>query len=147
MVLKAVQRHPFKPKIQHMDFLRVDAKHKIIMQVPLHFTGETVAPGVKTDKGMVNKLIQDIEIRCLPANLPEYVTVDIAHLQLNQAIHLSEITLPTGVELSHKIEDPEHDVVVVNIQMSRGTAEEETPATAPAEATAAPATPAAGTKQ
>jgi len=153
VVLKDVQRHPFKPKITHMDFLRVDATHKINMHVPLHFSGEDKAPGVKIDKGMVNKLIQDIEIRCLPANLPEFIAVDVSHLQMNEAIHLSELKLPEGVELAHRIEDPEHDVVVVSVQALRAVEEEPVVAAAPAEgaapaeATAAPATPTPGTKQ
>lgn len=133
VVLKDVQRHPYKTKINHMDFLRVDATHKITMHVPLHFSGEEKAPGVTVDKGMVNKLIQDIEIRCLPANLPEYIGVDVSELQLNHAIHLSEVKLPAGVELAHRIEDEEHDVVVVNILLPRAAVEEEevteTPAT------------------
>jgi large subunit ribosomal protein L25 len=144
VVLKDVQRHPYKPRVMHMDFLRIDAAHKIIMHVPLHFTGEDIAPGVKVDKGLVNKLIQDIEIRCLPADLPEFIMVDISNLTLNGALQLTEIVLPKGVELAHKIEDPEHDVVVVNIQLPRA-AEEEKPAAAVEEA--APATPAAGASQ
>ncbi|MFI4954647.1 MAG: 50S ribosomal protein L25/general stress protein Ctc [Gammaproteobacteria bacterium] len=124
-VLKALQRHPYKPKIMHLDFLRVDSSHTIIMHVPLHFTGEDKAPGVKVDKGLLTKNVVDVEVRCLPAQLPEFINVDISELRLGQAIHLTELKLPAGVELAHKPEDAVHDSVVVSIHAVRGAEESE----------------------
>jgi large subunit ribosomal protein L25 len=126
-VLKDVQRHAFKPKVAHMDFQRVSAKTKLHMHVPLHFINEEIAPGVKTAGGIVNHLLTDVEVVCLPNVLPEFIEVDLAGLQVNQAIHLSDLKLPKGVELvalSH-----EHDLAVVNIQLPRSAVAEEAAAT------------------
>lgn len=133
VVLKALQRHPFKPKILHMDFLRVDATHKLNMHVPLHFTGEDVAPGIK-EQGLLTKNMIDVEIRCLPAKLPEFINVDVSGLNIGDAIHLTQIQLPEGVELAHKVEDELHDTVVVSIHAPRGASEEELEEAAAAEA-------------
>ena len=139
-VVKDIQRHPFKPKVMHMDFLRIDATHKINMHVPLHFHGEEEAPGVVTDKGHLTKYIMDIEIRCLPADLPEYVTADVSKMKLDDALHLSQLPLPHGVEFVHKIEDEEHDLVVASIHMPRGSVEDEAEEAAAEEAAEAAAT-------
>ncbi|MDF2866548.1 MAG: rplY [Gammaproteobacteria bacterium] len=122
-VLKDVQRHAFKPKVTHMDFQRVSAKSKLHMHVPLHFINEAIAPGVKTGGGMVNHLLTDVEVICLPNDLPEYIEVDLSGLQVNQAIHLSELKLPKGVELVALSHD--HDLSVVNIQLPRAAVAEE----------------------
>jgi large subunit ribosomal protein L25 len=122
VVLKDMQRHPYKPIIMHMDFLRVDAKAKINMRVPLHFLGEEIAPGVKNDGGIVSHLMSDVEVSCLPGALPEFVEVDLSNLEVGGAIHLSELKLPEGVELvilSHG-----HDEPVANIHMPRAAEEE-----------------------
>jgi large subunit ribosomal protein L25 len=124
-VVKDIQRHPFKPKIVHMDFLRIDATHKINMHVPLHFHGEEDAPGVAVAKGHLTKYIMDIEIRCLPANLPEFITADVSKLGLDESLHLTQLALPEGVEFAHKIEDEAHDPVIASIHMPRGSAEDE----------------------
>lgn len=97
-VLKDVQRHPAKPIIMHMDFMRVMAGHEITMHVPLHFTNQDTCVGVKQHGGMVEHLANDLEIVCLPKNLPEFIEVDVAALDIGDSIHLSEITLPEGVE-------------------------------------------------
>lgn len=114
VVLKHLQRHPFKPRIQHVDFLRVKAKEKITMQVPVHFLGEEKAPGVDKEGGVISKLMNEIEIRCLPANLPEYIAVDVSQLHKNESIHLSQVKLPSGVELTVEL-DEEHDPAIVSI--------------------------------
>ena len=104
VVLKDLQRHPASMrKIIHADFLRIDDKHAMTMVVPLHFTGGDIAPGVKQG-GIVSHLMTDIEISCLPKDLPEYIEVDLSTLELDATIHLSEIVLPKGVSsvaLSH----------------------------------------------
>ena len=99
-VLKALQRHPYKPRILHLDFLRITGKEKIQMQVPLHFVGGDQAPGVKIDGGIISHLLSNIEVRCLPADLPENIEVDLSNLALDQSLHLSDLKLPKGVESS-----------------------------------------------
>lgn len=133
VVLKGVQRHPFEPKILHVDFFRISANEKLTMNIPLHFIGADKAPGVKAD-GEVSHLMNEVEIRCLPADLPEFIEVDISNLNMNEAIHLSELKLPAGVEVLALTYGPEHDQAVVNIHPPR--AEEEIPteaAVAPSE--------------
>jgi large subunit ribosomal protein L25 len=98
VVLKALQRHPSKPKIMHADFLRVDAKEKLSMTIPIHFINADTAPGVKLEGGVISHLINEIDIRCLPENLPEFIAVDLAELKLDEAIHLSQVAVPKGVE-------------------------------------------------
>lgn len=108
-VLKALQRHPFKPRIVHLDLLRVTGKEKITVTVPLHFKGENVAPGVKNDKGIVSHLLTSVEVRCLPESLPEFLEVDLSNLGLDELIHLSDLKLPKGIEimaLVHKDNQP-----------------------------------------
>jgi large subunit ribosomal protein L25 len=122
-VLKDLQRHPFKPTILHLDLQRVSADEKLRMNVPLHFIGEDVAPGVKLGGGVVSHLINDVEITCLPKDLPEYIEVDISALQLNETVHLSDLKLAPGVELVELQHGPEHDLPVVSIHLLRGAKE------------------------
>jgi len=122
-VLKAVQRHPYKARIQHVDLLRTSAKQKLRMHVPLHFLGEDVAPGVK-EGGMVSHNLIEAEIECLPADLPEYLEVDISELPLNGLVHLSEIKLPEGVVIPALAQGEEQDQVVASIHLQRAVEEE-----------------------
>lgn len=117
VVLKDVQRHVYKPKIVHVDFLRVSATEKLTMHVPLHFIGEEEAAGVK-EGGVISKLMTDLEIKCLPKDLPEYIEVNVTDLALEHSVHLSDIKLPKGVELLHAA-DEEHDHPVISIHMPR----------------------------
>lgn len=126
-VLKDLQRHAYKPRLLHVDLLRVSAKEKITMSVPLHFKGEVLAPGVKEEGGVLTKLLNSIEVRCLPDALPEYIEVDVSHLGLDESILLSQLNLPSGVELTAAISH-EEDRPVVNIQIPRAIIEEETTA-------------------
>ena len=123
-VLKAIQRHPSRPRILHMDFLRVSSKEKIAMHVPLHFEGEDVAPGLKTDGGIVLKNMTDVEIECLPGDLPEFIKVDISEMKLDQVLHLSDLKIPQGVEIVTLALGPEHDEPVVGIHLPRVAVEE-----------------------
>ena len=121
-VLKSLQRHPFKHKIIHADFLRVSDKEKITMKVPLHFKGGDVAPGVKMHAGIVSHLLNDVEIRCLPSNLPEFVEVDLSNLDIEQSIHLTDLPSPSGVEFTHAIEKGgDNDLPVAAIHVPRGS--------------------------
>lgn len=121
VVLKDLQRHPYKPRIMHADFLRISATEKLTMHIPLHFIGGDVAPGVKLGGGVVAHLMPDVEVRCLPADLPEYISVDISKLELNQTLHLADLPLSKGVEipaLSHGENKP-----VVTIYIPRAQVE------------------------
>ena len=126
VVLKALARHSTKPKILHMDFLRINMKEKLTMRVPLHFTGEDKAPGIK-DMGILSKLITQLDIACLPDHLPEYIAVDISGLGIGDSIHVSQIVLPQHVSLAHAL-DEDHDQVVVSIHEARAEEVEETAA-------------------
>jgi large subunit ribosomal protein L25 len=124
VILKDVQRHPAKPRIAHIDFLRVRADQKLNMHVPLHFIGEENAPGI-AEGGAFSHLMSDVEISCLPADLPEYIEVDVSNLALDQSIHLSELKLAKGVELvafAHGVEG--HDQAVISIHIPRIIEEE-----------------------
>jgi large subunit ribosomal protein L25 len=118
VVLKDVQRHPAKPFILHVDLLRIKASEKLKMQIPLHFVGEDTAPGVKQG-GVVSHNIVDVEVSCLPGDLPEFIEVDVSGMDIGDSLHLSDIVLPSGVELTALQQGPENDATVVGIATAR----------------------------
>ncbi len=93
-----MQRHPAKETIMHVDFLRVSATTKITMHIPLHFINEDSCKGVKDEGGVISHALNDIEISCLPKDLPEFIEVDMAELNVGENIHISDLKLPEGVE-------------------------------------------------
>ncbi|HEB63414.1 MAG TPA: 50S ribosomal protein L25/general stress protein Ctc, partial [Gammaproteobacteria bacterium] len=119
VVVKALQRHPYKQAILHLDLQRVDAKKKLHMRVPLHLLNEDTAVGVKLG-GTVSHLCSEVEVVCLPADLPEYLELDIAALEIDSSLHLSDIKLPKGVELAELVRGADHDQSVVAIHKTRG---------------------------
>jgi large subunit ribosomal protein L25 len=121
VVLKDLQRHPAKPFILHADFQRVQADKKIRLNVPLHFINESKCPGVKAG-GKVSHQLTDVEITCLPKDLPEFIEVDMSTMELGDVLHLSELKLPPGVEYPSSEGE---DYIVVNIHTGHGGAEEE----------------------
>jgi large subunit ribosomal protein L25 len=123
-VLRDLQRHPSKPFVQHMDLQRVSETEKIRMHVPLHFLGEEVAPGVKAG-GMVSHEIIEVEVECLPKDLPEYIEVDISGMDVGDSLHLSDLAIPGGVDLLELARGEGHDLGVVSIHAKRGTEEVE----------------------
>ena len=127
-ILKDLQRHPARNLILHMDLQRIVEDEAIRMNVPLHFIGEEVAPGVKLGGGKVAHLMSDVEITCLPKDLPEFIEVDVSELELDQMVHMSELKLPAGVEIPALAQGPEHDqaVVAIHVIKTRAAAEEET---------------------
>lgn len=145
VVLKDLQRHPYKVRMVHMDFLRV-GHQKITMHVPIHFLGGDVAPGVKTGGGIVSHLMTSVDVRCMPDDLPEYLELDISKLELNESIHLSQIKLPKGVEIVQLSHGIEHDLPVVNIHIPRAVIEEEAVAEVTETEEAAAETPAEDTE-
>jgi len=138
-IIKDMQRHPAKRQIMHIDLQRVVEDQEIRMNVPIHFTGEEVAPGVKQGGGAVSHLMTDVEVVCLPRYLPEFLEVDISHLELDQMLHLSDIKLPEGVELPELAQGPEHDQAIVSIHVIKAAPVEEETTEAP-EAGEVPAT-------
>ena len=123
-VLKALQRDPATDRVVHMDLLRVSSTQEITMHVPLHFMGEDTCPGRKAG-GVINHLLVDLEISCLPQDLPEYIEVDMSQMDIGDSLHLSELAMPPGVTLLAIAQDPEHDQPVVAIQHSQKFDEEE----------------------
>ena len=123
VVLKDLHRHPVRDEVMHMDLLRILADVAIRMRIPLHFKGEAVAPGIKTGGGIFEHLANEVEVECLPKDLPEFIEVDVSGMNVNDAIHLSQLTLPAGVErveLKH-----ENDQAVVAVHLPRAAKEEE----------------------
>lgn len=116
-VLRSLQRDPATTKVTHVDFFRVSATEEIQMNVPLHFINEDKSPGKKAG-GIVSHLMVDVEISCLPKDLPEYIEVDIVNLDIGDSLHLSEIMLPAGVTLATAIEDAAHDHVIVSVEQA-----------------------------
>jgi large subunit ribosomal protein L25 len=126
VILKDTQWHPYKQQVLHLDFQRVDATHKIHVKVPLHFINADVAPGVKLEGGMVSHPLTELDLECLPGDLPEFIEVDLKNLKGGASIHVSDLNLPKGVKALTHGEDP----VVATILAVRGgdDAAEETPA-------------------
>ena len=116
-ILKDLQRHPAKNLIMHMDFQRIVEDQEIRMNVPLHFIGEDVAPGVKEGGGSVSKLMTDVEIVCLPRYLPEFIDVDVSKLELDAMLSMSDIELPEGVEIPALAQGPEANRPIVSIHV------------------------------
>lgn len=130
VILKDVQRHPYKNQILHMDFQRVDANHKLHTNVPVHFINEDVA--AKTG-GTVTHSVTELEITCLPKDLPEFIEVDVAALEVGQTLHISEINLPAGVNSVELAKGADHDLAVVTLHAPKGGASEEASEEADAE--------------
>jgi large subunit ribosomal protein L25 len=124
VIIKALQRHPSKARLMHADFLRISMNEKLRVHVPLHFTGEEVAPGAK-EGGVVTHNIVDVEIECLPKDLPEFLTVDISELEIGSSLHLTDIKLPKGLEIVALAQEGDHDAQVVAIQANRAVVEED----------------------
>jgi large subunit ribosomal protein L25 len=150
VLLRDVQWHPYKPQVLHVDFQRVAANQKITIKVPFHFMNQENSPAVKESKAVVNHVLSEIEITCLPADLPEFIEVDLGNITLEDSMHLSAITLPPGVT---PLLPPGSDPVIATAVMVGGSAADNkedaekaaaaaaTPAAAPA--AKAPAAPAA----
>ncbi|MFA5960436.1 MAG: 50S ribosomal protein L25/general stress protein Ctc [Tatlockia sp.] len=126
VILKDLQRHPYKPIIMHMDLQRVTAKEVLTKFIPLHFTNEDVSKGVKAG-GIVSHTMNQVEVRCQVKDLPEFIEVDMSDVQLNDVVHLSSLKLPKGVHLVIDAQDQSHDLPVVSIHSPKvSTADEET---------------------
>ncbi|MGM0543445.1 MAG: 50S ribosomal protein L25/general stress protein Ctc [Pseudomonadota bacterium] len=115
VVVRDLQRHPYKPLLTHADFLRVDATHEITMNVPLHVVGEDACVGIKDQDGELHVLANEVAISCLPKDLPDYLEIDISNVEVGTTLHLSDLALPAGVtsvDLSH---GEDHDNAVLSV--------------------------------
>lgn len=127
VIIKDMQRHPAKPLIMHADFLRVRADVELTVNVPLHFMNEDTCAGVKLENGQVSHLMNELEVTCLPRNLPEYIEVDMAELHVGDTLHISDLKLPEGVtsvELSHGEENDQAVATVTEIRLQAEEPEE-----------------------
>jgi len=122
-IVKDIQRHPSKKQIIHIDLQRIVEDEQIKMQIPIHYLGEEDAVGVKIGGGTVTKLMTELEISCLPKDLPEFLEVDISDLELDQMLNVSDISLPEGVEISDIMK--EQDQAIVSIQEIKEIIEED----------------------
>ena len=139
VLLRDVQWHPYRPIVMHIDFQRIAADRKIHLKVPLHFKGEEQSPAVKMSGGYVSKIFNEIEVVCLPGDLPEFIEVDLSTLSPGQTVHLNDIAMPDGVAAALKGKE---NPVVVTVTVPSAAEEEPAaaaPAAAPAPAAAAPA--------
>lgn len=147
VLLRDMQRHPFKQQIMHLDFQRVDENEPIRFNVPLHFLDQEKSPAGKTSGVIITHELNEIEVQCLPKDLPEFIAVDLSALDVGGIVHLSELGLPAGVTLPSLRLGKEHDLAVVIARHAKEEVEEaaapeaaaEVPSTKAAKAAAAPA--------
>jgi len=135
VILRDLQRHPFKPKVLHVDFQRVDANDILTVNVPLHFLNEDKCKGVKLG-GIIDKHMIEIEVRCKANNIPEHIDIDLLNAELNSSILLSEIILPEGIQIETLLTGESHDQSVLSVHLPKVfKAEEETDSTGSATGT------------
>ena len=132
-ILKDLQRHPARNSVMHADFLRVDDKVAIKVNVPIHFLNEDTCHGVKVEGGMIQHQQTDIEVQCLPGDIPAFIEVDMLEVETGQIVHLSEITLPAGVTSMALALGEDHDLAVASVIAPKGIEEDDIDGEAPAE--------------
>jgi large subunit ribosomal protein L25 len=125
VVLKDLQRHPYKRTLLHVDLLRVNENEALTMRVPLHFINEEKAVGVKQGGGSISHVMTEIDIVCLPKDLPEYIQVDMLEVDLDETIHLSDLVLPEGVQIYSLLHGGEESQPVASIHTQKGSASDE----------------------
>jgi large subunit ribosomal protein L25 len=126
-ILKDLQRHPARNQVMHADFLRVSDDVKVKMNVPIHFNNEDLCHGVKMEGGIIQHSVTEIEVQCLPADIPEYVEVDMLDVMVGDILHITDIKLPEGVESVALAHGTDHDLAIASIAAPKGigTAEDE----------------------
>lgn len=125
VVLKDLQRHPYKTRLLHIDLQRINESEKLTMRVPLHFINEEKCVGVKQGGGVVSHIMTEVEVSCLPKDLPEYIEVDLLNMNIGDTIHLSELQFPTGVQSYAMEHGGDAHAPVVSVHMPRVVSEEE----------------------
>ncbi len=124
-ILKDIQRHPAKRQVMHLDLQRVVEGQEIRMTVPFHLKGEEVAPGVKLEGGAISQVMSDVDIVCMPKDLPEYIEIDVSEMKIGDVVNLSEVVIPDGVRFEALAQGDEFDQPVVSCHHIRVTVEEE----------------------
>jgi large subunit ribosomal protein L25 len=123
VVVKSFQRHPAKDLVMHADFLRVDPAVKINVNIPLHFTNEEACYGARMQGGSITHNAKNVELRCLPGNLPAFIEVDMANIKAGQIIHISDLKLPEGVESVALALGADHDLALAQVVAPKGVKE------------------------
>ena len=137
VLLRDVQYHPYKQLVLHIDFQRVEADHKLTMKVPLHFSGDELSPAVKLENCLLTHVVNEVSISCLPADLPEFISVDLSGLKKGASLHLSDLVMPKGVSA---VVNGKNDPVIVSV-VALAAPEVVDPAAAPADAKGGKAAP------
>ena len=122
-ILKDLQRHPAKDRVMHADFMRIDVNKKLKVNIQLHFINEEQCHGVKIEGGVVEHLITEIEVECLPGNIPEYIEVDMTDVTTDDVVHLSDLKLPEGVVSTDLALGEDHDQAVASVSLPRAAVE------------------------
>jgi len=120
VILKDLQRHPYKPLLSHADFQRVNKDEEIFVHVPLHLVNEETAPAIKTFGGVAFRLMTQVEVACLPQNLPEFIEIDLFDVEMDGIVHMSDLKLPEGVRIPALQHGAEHDQAIVTINKPKG---------------------------
>ena len=126
-ILRDLQRHPAKPIILHVDFQRVSEDQAIHVHVPLHFIGEDICPGVKQEGGSISHQVIEVEISCLPKDIPEFIEVDVSELRIGDSIHLSDLNVPESITIAALTHGDGNDMQVLNVHTTKVVVEEEEP--------------------
>lgn len=125
VILRSVQRHPVRSDVLlHIDLQRISKDAKIKMTIPLHFKGEDIAPGVKEQSGLISHLMTEVEVSCLPSDLPEFIEVDISELHIGELVHLSDLAIPEGLELVELSHGHDHPVATIHVRKEEPIEEE-----------------------
>ena len=137
VLIRDIQHHPYKMEVMHMDFIRVDAKVMVNVFSQLHFIGEDVSPGIKTEDGVLNHILTEVEVECLPKDIPDNIVIDVSGMHVGDVIHLTDLKLPEGVTVLALKQGEEHDtaILAMHVRKVMDEVEDEAP-----EAPDAPAT-------
>jgi large subunit ribosomal protein L25 len=138
VLVRDIQHHPYRQEVMHMDFIRVDAKKVVHVHSQLHFIGEEVSPGVKTEDGVISHVLIEVELECLPKNIPEFIEVDLSEMHVGDVIHLSDLKVPEGVEVLALKHGDDNDSVVASMHARKVAIETEEEEEGAPEAPAAP---------
>lgn len=126
VILKDLQRHPFKPLLTHADFQRVEKGHELHVRVPLHFINEEKADAIKLQGGIISRQQTEVEVICLPKDLPEFIEVDVSEMTMDQTLHLTDLKVPEGVRLAALNLGEDHNLAVASIHKPRGAKVDDT---------------------
>ena len=121
VVIKDIQRHPAKATVLHMDFLRINKSTYISIKIPLHFANEDRCVGVRKQGGTISRTMSELEVKCLPKDIPECIEIDVSNIAVGETLHISNINLPRGVESVVLSQGPEYDLPVAVVNKSKGS--------------------------